>query len=443
MAERTWQIQINGQDHTLRAQHSYWTGQRTVWLDERVVVSDRKLLEYGSWHSFSIDGQPAAFEIVTNGVVYRYLLWINGEPQPALEDGANLDALRSKVLRNRLSQQAYWNKLAESTGLKVFPRNTEPGLWQQRLIGRLDQYVVLIAYGQQAQTLRPIIGILIRFRPGLDSATTREAIKCDPDLQFFSDKANQRRGYEQTIGDEYAWFMLPYAPKKETAEAVAARVRLFVTVIARHAQPLTECEGGTCKVKNGEPVQLVLINNQPTWLCGTCLVQLPQQISSAQQHYQAAPSGLMRGVLAGAGVAALGALAWAIIEVLFQAVAVVIGAATFAGIVKVMDRVKTKRTLKSLLVASGLAVSSAIVGVYLTAIWEVISNPPISLPQLSVSQWLTAVQHFVAANNRLLGLTIVYCVFGIVPYFFLIRYEQKFAIQQAFEPKVEVVNINF
>lgn len=442
MAKRTWQIQINGQSHTVRAQHSYWTGQRTVWLDERVVVSDRKLLEYGTRHTFNVDGQPATFEIVTNGFVYRYLLWVGDEPQTALEDGDRVGTLQSKVIRNRLTYGEYWRKLAELTGLKPFLRNDQPGLWQYRLIGRINQYVTMIVYGQHEQTLRPIIGILIRFRSGLDKAATQEAIRQDSDLQFFSDKTHKRRGFTYTIGDDYAWFIVPYEPKKETAEAVAARAIQLVKVISKYAQPLTECEGRTCKVKNGEPVQLVLINGTPTWLCHSCLEQLPEMTSDAQRRYQAAPSGLKRGILVGLGIAILGALAWAALAVVFQAAAAVIGMATFVGIVKAMDRVRTKRTITSLLIASGLAIVSAVLGVYLTAIWEVLSDPSINLSLLPISQFIAEMQHFVAINGRLLSLTLVYCLFGVLPYAFFTWWEQKRALTHAFQPRVEVVNFS-
>lgn len=442
MAKRTWQIRINVQPHTVRAQHSYWTGQRTVWLDDQVVVSGRKFLEYGTRHAFNIDGQPAAFEIVTNGFVYRYLLWIGDEPQPAVEDGGRTGRLQSKVIANRRTQRAYWHKLAELTGLKSFPRNDQPGLWQYRLIGCINQYVTMIAYGQQDKTLRPIIGILIRFRSGLDSATTQEAIRQDTELQFFSDKDHARRGYAQTIGDDYAWFILPYEPKKETAEAVAARALQLAKVIAKYVQPATECEGRTCKVKNGEPVQLVLINGLPMWLCHSCLEHLPEMTSNAKQRYQAAPSSLKRGMLVGLSVAILGALAWAMLATVFQAVAAITGMATFIGVIKAMDRVKTKRTITSLLIAGGLTIGSAVLGMYLTAIWEVLRDPSINLSQLPMSQLATEVQHFVVINTRLLSLTIGYCLVGVLPYAFFTWWEQKRALTHAFQPTVEVVNID-
>jgi hypothetical protein len=92
-------------------------------------------------------------------------------------------------------------------------------------------------------------------------------------------------------------------------------------------------------------------------------------------------------------------------------------------------------------VAGALATGHAILGLYLTSIWKVLNNPPISLPQMSISQLVIAVQRFIAANSRLIGVNVLYVLFFVTPWLLWIWWEQKHRLEQAFQHRIEVVDL--
>lgn len=63
MAQKTWNVALDGTTHTVQLNWTYWGGEREVVVDGTVVNEDRKLLRWESDQHFDIDGHH--FNIVT------------------------------------------------------------------------------------------------------------------------------------------------------------------------------------------------------------------------------------------------------------------------------------------------------------------------------------------------------------------------------------------
>ena len=129
------------------------------------------------------------------------------------------------------AHESYWRQLAHLTGLTYYPNYTEPGLWLHRMVGRIGPYLTLVKFHMVFDTFRPVVGVLIRYLPGLDADASTKAIQAEPDLADFSNKSKQRKGFSLVIGSNYAWFTFPYDPKKEPVESVSKNVTALVHVI--------------------------------------------------------------------------------------------------------------------------------------------------------------------------------------------------------------------
>ena len=173
-----------------------------------------------------------------------------------------------------------------------------------------------------------------------------------------------------------------------------------------------------------------------------CLAQLPAQYAREKLAYQATPSGLGRGILAGAGAALLGALSWAAVSMVWDVVAIMVGMITFVGILKAMAHFMAKLTATGVLMVGVLTAAHAVLGLYLTAVWKVLLTPPISLSQLSISQFALAIQRFAAANSRMVGGIVVYVLFFVTPSLLWLWYNQKRQAELAFQHRIEVVDLS-
>lgn len=60
MAQRNWTIDLDGREHTVTLNWTYWGGEREVLVDGRVVNENQKLLRWESNQEFEIDGHQCA-----------------------------------------------------------------------------------------------------------------------------------------------------------------------------------------------------------------------------------------------------------------------------------------------------------------------------------------------------------------------------------------------
>lgn len=60
MALRNWTIDLDGREHTVTLNWTYWGGEREVLVDGRVVNEDKKFLRWESHQEFELDGHHCA-----------------------------------------------------------------------------------------------------------------------------------------------------------------------------------------------------------------------------------------------------------------------------------------------------------------------------------------------------------------------------------------------
>jgi hypothetical protein len=242
-----------------------------------------------------------------------------------------------------------------------------------------------------------------------------------------------------TIDDNFAHCVFPYRPLKVGAEQIFNQISEWIEVINRYNRPeqLVRCEGDDCPDREA-PIQVVLVNGYPLLLCSQCVTKIPGWGEDLQQAYQTAPTNLSKGLLAGLGAALFGAIIWAAVAVGFSAIAAVISAVVFIGIVKLMDRIGVKRSRSSLMSAAMLTVLSAVLGTYLALAWDAVNelSQGLSINSLSIIM-TTAWQNLWA--TRLLGRSIVVCLLTVVPFLLWTWWEQRKHYAQIFRPVVEVI----
>lgn len=60
-------------------QHSYFGGKRVISVDGVMIVNERKVVDFGTRHPFSIGGHHCTVVISTNGFTYNYDLLVDGQ----------------------------------------------------------------------------------------------------------------------------------------------------------------------------------------------------------------------------------------------------------------------------------------------------------------------------------------------------------------------------
>lgn len=342
-----------------------------------------------------------------------------------------MSIFRSEASKHIPTVFTYWHELAQCIGLRHTPESSTvfPG---QRLIGKIGGYLVMVCSGFLEEIVYPVLFVIVRYTPVDNETAFQSAIKND--LELTNLLGRPRSGDRLFLYNETR-VAFAYRPQKETVEQLANRIVELLKIIAMytHPFPLNLCEGPHCRWRN-VTLQVVMINQWPMLLCPDCTNEVPTWGLHMQKEHEAAPTRLLRGALVGLGAALIGALAWAAIAVLFNYAAAVASAVTFIGIVKVMDCVRTKRTLFSMLTAGILAVLSVVLGAYLALVWT--ATREVTGGNLGV---ILSLAWQSLRTSQLLGLSIFVCLVGVVPYLFYLWKEQREYYSQMFHPEVEVV----
>jgi hypothetical protein len=439
MPKRTWEIVLDGQSHCIQLNHGIWTSKHEVWLDGQMVARSRHVLDVGSQHAFAIGQHHCEVHIVSNGMQYRYLLFINGAPYSAREDSRKQPE-RDKLIQRGIAAYQYWHDLARLLDLTYSPNPESTDPLRQRLLGEHKGHLILVQPSAEKERYSVGVGVLMRYRTVDDVSAIRSQIMADPVVDRLLGK---EKTWRCTIESNFTHCVFPYRPLKVGAEQIASQISEWFEVIDRYArseQP-DRCEGDNCPDRNA-PVQVVLINGFPVLLCVHCTAKIPGWGEELQQAYQAAPGGLSKGLVGGMGVALPGALAWAVVAVAFNMLAAIISAVVFFGIVKLMDRIGVKRSGWSLMSAALLTVLSAVLGAHLTLAWDVASELPqglvlSSLPGIMSSAWQAL------GATRLLRQAIGFSLMGTIPILLWMWWEQRNHYSRMFCPEVEVVGVKW
>ncbi len=435
MGKRIWKIELDSNIYTIRLEHGVWLGRR-IWVNEHLVEKGRKFFDTGSVHTLDIDGHACELGIVTNGITFDYYLQIDGAFIEPIQ-GALTKGFLTRRIQTSQEETQYWQDLTECTGLHYVEIPDASGGWRHRLIGKVNGYWVVIKPVWMLNTNQVMISVLVRFARSPEREAIRAQIESDPAIRKLIGKWTNRKRLLK-VQDGYTWIALRYSPRRETASQIAAKITAIVDIVANYAHPLPDmlCEGENFELGtiHGSH-KLVLVNGVLLFLCSNCLQGIKDHEERARLAYEAAPSGLLRGLLAGLAATLPISLLWAAIVVLFDQIGAIFAALILVVLVRVMDWVRAKRTVWSILLAAGLAMISVVLGTYFALLWYVWQE----LGRLSSVDVLSNVWRFMFQDSKMLTSSLFISLLGIVPYLWIIWKKQRDDLERSFNPKVEIL----
>lgn len=368
MTTTRWTLTINNQLHTIRLEHGYWSGKREIYVDEKQVERNRMLYDSGSIHCLDIDRQPIHLYITTNGITFNYLLTKGLEIIPSDHD---LRAGRSaeKLLNSKhFWDLLIWRELSKRLELPYSIDTKMPWPYRHRLIGMFGGYLVKITPGQLAQSLKNGFEVLIHYAP-LKRPEQIELIANDDRIPALLGQLNKQLKEIFSVQEKFASIFLPFE-RNETPADIAQKIQQFIAVVSRYAPRLEEdcCDSPDCRSHGTSPIQLVLFNRLPYFLCQDCIDQLPERVRQGEEEFRQAPNNLLPGLLAGVSASILGAVLMVGFALFLTPFVWPFSLIIMPAIVYLMHKVEVKVSWKMLLMSAGLAVLSIVLGYIFTAL---------------------------------------------------------------------------
>ena len=434
MAERTWEFDIDNRQHTVRLFHGVWSGKRRIWVDDELIVEAQNLIDGGSRHAFLIAKHPCEVGITTNGVTFDYHFIVDGLVVPALQGSKKRQSRQQKAA---IQDSEYWRTLSQATGLDYRPIPQAQGVYSHRLVGKVNDFLVVVQYLQKENTHIPLVGVLVRYAmPPLAIESIKAQLSEEPRIQALLGKRIKQKDVLD-VQEYYALVTLLCNQKKETAPQLADRILSFVRVLTSYTRPVPEnvCENINCHFQGTNPLELVLLNGFPRFMCHSCVEGLGQLGEKAKENYRALPNRLLPGALAGLAGMFVGGILWAAITILFDRIGAVFAALIMLGIIKLMDWRQTKRSVWSLLIATSYTMGAVIIGTYLAILWYGYQKLGTPLPEdFSLKMWQIMWQTPKVLNSALIisGIGVAYTVFVAV-------FNQKRALRSYFKPHIEII----
>ena len=115
--KKSWQLELDGQEHTVELEHETILGKRKIYVDGQLVEESRKLFDAGSDHTFQIGAHLCTVHIRTNGITFNYDLSVDGYPvgmgggrplAPGSATPANTSSYQLLGLESRFKGGAGW-----------------------------------------------------------------------------------------------------------------------------------------------------------------------------------------------------------------------------------------------------------------------------------------------------------------------------------------------
>jgi len=312
----------------------------------------------------------------------------------------------------------------------------EKAVWgySHRLVGIKKGFLLIVLPGFDYGTNQEVWLVIIRHAPFISKDST-ESIFSDRRLDALLGKWVKQKKRFLTSEHNATTIFLPKI-KHETGAELAGRIQTFFSVVAGQASPLNpdECDGPKCAHRLGQQVQLVMVNHFPQFLCPDCLAERPGGVTKEEQEYKSAPNNLDAGLVVGLGAALLGAVTWAAGALALRALVGLVPMMIFVGMVKLMDKVKVKRSSLFLFSAGGLTIVSAFLGNILASFLLFIRNgEPLGIGTLGEA-WNSLFE-----EPEMLKLSLGLTLFLVGIYFFEFWLGHRAALKQAFQPEVEVL----
>ena len=434
MAERIWNVKVNGVDHVVKLNHGVISGKRTIWLDGEIVVQGKSLVDHGSKHPIMIEDKNCMVVIFTNGITFSYDLLLGSESIPAV-GGKKANKQASQKISNQVKN---WEELSRLLGLRYQWLSEENGILSHRLYGNVGRFFVWI----NALFASGIISSQIKVFARINSLESEKAKELDQQISN-STELKEIIGKSASGGKAFGvstttvWCSFPYSHGKQSPQEVAKKVMDFIRLISNYLDPLPQdiCEMGKCDNQMDQQPQLVFINGSPMFLCKECITRLPVAYKTREKHYEASPAKLGQGLLVGFIGAIIGAVIWGLVDAFLNRIFSALALVMFFFIYWLMEKAGTKKNTVSLLIAGGLTIFGVIFGSYLAIIFYVM-NEYAMMPNLYmlINGWV-----WLFADPSVLVMPIFFALIAVVPYIFIVAKKQKNTISVTYAPKIEVI----
>jgi hypothetical protein len=433
MANRTWTFDVNGKPHEVLLRFGVITG-RQIWLDGTLIDKGRALIETSSDYHFSVENHPAELGIISKPAGYEYYLRIDDEFVFPKNDKRKKI---SESIFKYLEQRRKWIAAGKKYGLEYYSQPGRQTAIQYRLIGYVQNYLVLITSGSWNGGGTSIPGnIMIIRHANIDADKARE-IKNSKEIKQALRAIN---GYPELIDIQpnFSTIFLRSGLRKVDEAGVLGGLVSAVPVLSGSLHPTfaDKCEGTECKSPYNKDLTLVLINLVPAAMCQECIDRAGDIGKKTEAEYKKHPGNLGKGILYGLAAAFLGAIAWALGIIFFDMISAVFAILILLLVVKAMDYAKTKRTLGSMLIAGMFSLAGAIVGSFFGLAGYLFKEGKF---EPTINEFIKLARYYFMAQPKLLNETILYSLIGLVPYLFFGWNAQRKYLKQAFKPKIEVI----
>ncbi len=362
MTNRIWTFDIDGKPHEVLLKFGVIPG-RQIWLDGALINRGRNLFEMGSEYRFSVGGRPAELGIVSNPAGYEYYLRVDDELIFSKNDKRKRIG---KSTARRFEQRQRWIDAGKKYGLEYIPQPAKQYAFQHRLIGYIENFLVMIAPGVRNSGENSVPGHYILIRHSSIDADKMKELKNNEEIK----KAIKNHKRTSLIGlifnQSSQSFFTTSGFKKASESEVVGRLVSIVPVISKSLKYTSadKCEGYECKFPYNKDLILTIVNGVPCAMCQECIDRIGDVGKKAEEQYKKQPGNLGKGTLYGLAATFLGAIAWALVIVFLDRIGGVFAILIFFLVVKAMDHAKTKRTLMSLSIAGVLSLAGSIAGSY-------------------------------------------------------------------------------
>jgi hypothetical protein len=432
MAKRTWSFEIDGKLHDVRLDFGLIPG-RQIWLDGNLINKGRNTLESGSEYHFAIDNQPVELGIVSTPAGYDFYLRVQNKFISARENSKQ--KIRKQIVK-KFEERQKWIDIGREYGLEYVPMPLTPYVFQHRLIGYIDDFLVLVSVASKSSGENSIPGyyLLIRHAP-IDPEKEKE-IKNNDEIKTMLKDVGIQPGWLELNPGLTTLFINSGNKKDVQFESLECLLSCFRT-LARNLRPSMagKCEGAYCTSRFYQDLTLTVVNGYPYAMCQSCIDSIDSIGKRAKEEYKQQPNNLLKGSLYGLGAAAVGAIVWALVFIFLDRIGAAFAIFIFFMVAKAMDYAKTKRSFLSLFIASLISLLGSIAGTYLGIAGYLLKEGKLEPTWSEIFD----LAKFIIENPEIMNDTILFALVGLVPYLFLIWNANRKNLSMYFKPEVELV----
>jgi hypothetical protein len=432
MAQRKWVFDLEGKQHEILLKHGPISG-REIWLDGQLIEKGRVRPDIGSEHFFSIDGCSAELGIVTGTFRFEYYLRINGQFVFSKDD---THRRIGKFTTKKLEDRQKWIELANKHGLNYLPLPLKPFIFRNRLIGYMDNFLLLIVPTMKSFGENSTPGFVMGIRHSPIEQERAKEIKNDEEIKQFFKRTKTAPDWLEINQEITALFVAPGLKKVNDFELVE-RLISFFHIISKKLKPTQagKCEGIECKSPYYKDLMLTLLNGVPLAMCQDCIDDIDRIGKRTEEEYKKRPSNLLKGTIYGSAAAVLSALICALVFIFLDQIGTILALLIFFPVIKAMDYAKTKRTFISLLIASLLSMIGSIAGTFLGIAGYLFREGKFDP---SLSEFIRLAK-LIMDDPKTTNQLIVAFLLILVPFLFTTWSNTRSGLKSYFKPEVEII----